>query len=177
MAKLIDGPPNQTLFILDTSCQAPLVRESISKTFWPEFVNWSTVHILKRSSIFSVKNMTPQEAWNERKPTVDYFRIFGCIAYDHVPDERRKKLDGMAENCVFLGLSESCKHLDRNRQQPTQILRDYDVEQEKLAAPCVLKNSSVSATTTSPTISLANEEATQTVVRVRRRPAWMKDYK
>ncbi|KAG5605295.1 hypothetical protein H5410_026787 [Solanum commersonii] len=105
--------------------------------------------------------MTPQEAWNGRKPTLDYFRIFVRIAYDHVPDERRKKLDGMAEKYVFLDLR---KHLDRNRQQPTQILCDYDVKQEKLSAPCVLENSSVSATTTSLTISVVNEEATQTVV-------------
>jgi len=67
--------------------------------------------------------------------------------------------------------------LDRNRQQPTQILRDYDVEQEKFSAPCVLDNSLISATTISPTISVANEEATQTIVRVRRRPTWMKDCK
>lgn len=40
-----------------------------------------------------------------------------------------------------------------------------------------MRNSSDSATTTSPNVSVGNEEATQTVGRVRRRHAWMKDYK
>lgn len=85
-----------------------LLSGSIPKTFRPESVNWS-VHILNRSPTFSVKNMTPEEAWNGIKPSVDHFRIFGCIAYAHVPDERRKRLDDKAEKCVFLGVNESSK--------------------------------------------------------------------
>ncbi|GKU99835.1 hypothetical protein SLEP1_g12621 [Rubroshorea leprosula] len=29
--------------------------------------------------------------WSGRKPTVDYFRNFGCIAYAHVPNKKSKK--------------------------------------------------------------------------------------
>ena len=53
--------------------------------------------------------MTPQEAWSGRKPAVDHFRIFGCIAYAHVPDEKRKKLEDKSLKCVFLGVSETSK--------------------------------------------------------------------
>lgn len=53
--------------------------------------------------------MTPEEAWSGRKPAVDHFKIFGCIAYAHVPDEKRKKLDDNSEKCVFLGVSEHSK--------------------------------------------------------------------
>jgi len=66
---------------------------------------------------------------------------------------------------------------DWNRQQPTQILFDSDVEQEKFSAPYVLKNSSVSTPTTPPFVVVANEEATQNLGNVRRRPAWIKDSK
>ncbi len=31
--------------------------------------------------------------------------MFGCIAYVHVPDELRTKLDPKAEKCVFIGYS------------------------------------------------------------------------
>jgi hypothetical protein len=31
--------------------------------------------------------------------------MFGCIAYVHVPDELRTKLDLKAEKCVFIGYS------------------------------------------------------------------------
>lgn len=58
---------------------------------------------------FVVQNMTPVEAWSGRKPAVDHFKIFGCIAYAHVPDEKMKKLDDNSEKCVFLGVSEHSK--------------------------------------------------------------------
>ena len=32
-------------------------------------------------------------------------KVFGCIAYVHVPDELRTKLDPKAEKCVFIGYS------------------------------------------------------------------------
>ena len=53
--------------------------------------------------------MTPEKAWSGRNSTVDHFRIFGCIAFAHVPDEKRKKLDDKGEKCVFLGIIEESK--------------------------------------------------------------------
>ena len=85
-----------------------LAKGRVPKTFWPEAVNWS-VHVLNRSPTFSVQNKTPEEAWSGRKPVVDYFRIFGCIAYAHIPDAQRKKLDNKSTKCIFLGVSEESK--------------------------------------------------------------------
>ena len=65
-----------------------LTKSGISKEFWPKADNWS-VHILNRSPTFALKNMTPEEAWSERKPIMDHLRIFGCIAYAHNPDKKR----------------------------------------------------------------------------------------
>ena len=53
--------------------------------------------------------MTPEEAWSGRKPAVNHFKIFGCIAYAHIPDQKRKKLDDKAEKCVFFGVSDASK--------------------------------------------------------------------
>ncbi|KAM7520343.1 hypothetical protein LguiB_019305 [Lonicera macranthoides] len=85
-----------------------LKRSGIPKNFWPEAVNWS-IHVLNRSPTLVVKNMTPEEAWNGQRPAVDYFRIFGCIAYARVPDAKRKKLDDKGEKCIFLGVSDESK--------------------------------------------------------------------
>jgi hypothetical protein len=57
----------------------------------------------------SVKNVTPEEAWSGIKPSVHHFRVFGCLAYAHVPDNQRKKLDNKSIKCVHLGLSEESK--------------------------------------------------------------------
>jgi hypothetical protein len=67
-----------------------LSGKQIPREFWPEAVNW-TVHILNRSPTLAVKDMTPEEAWCGFKPSVDHFRVFGCIGHVHVPDSKRKK--------------------------------------------------------------------------------------
>ena len=36
-------------------------------------------------------------------------RVFGCVAYAHVPDELRKKLDNKGEKCIFVGYSDESK--------------------------------------------------------------------
>ena len=85
-----------------------LNKGEVPKKFWPEAVMCS-IHILNRSPTFSVRDMTPQEAWSGRKPVIDHFRIFECIAYAHVFYEIRKKLEGKSLKCVFLGVSETFK--------------------------------------------------------------------
>ncbi|CAJ2647424.1 unnamed protein product [Trifolium pratense] len=85
-----------------------LSERSVPKTFWPEAVNWS-VYLLNRSPTFAVKDVTPEEAWSGIKPSVSHFKIFGCIAYVHIPDNLRKKLDDKSIICVHLGISEESK--------------------------------------------------------------------
>ncbi|PHT67275.1 hypothetical protein T459_26762 [Capsicum annuum] len=53
--------------------------------------------------------MTPEEAWSRKQPVVDHFKIFGCIAYAHISDQKRKKLDDKGEKCIFLGVSDQSK--------------------------------------------------------------------
>lgn len=43
------------------------------------------------------------------KPTVEYFRVFGCIAHVHIPDQKRSKLDDKSLECVLLGVSDESK--------------------------------------------------------------------
>ncbi len=49
--------------------------------------------------------MTPKEKFIGKKPDVSHLRVFGCIAYVHVPDEKRSKLDPKAKKCIFIGYS------------------------------------------------------------------------
>lgn len=85
-----------------------LSGKKIPKTFWPEAVNW-TVHVLNRSPTLAVKNKTPEEAWSRFKPSVNHFRVFGCVSHVHIPDCKRTKLDDKSVRCVLLGVSEESK--------------------------------------------------------------------
>ncbi|MCI32875.1 retrovirus-related pol polyprotein from transposon tnt 1-94, partial [Trifolium medium] len=82
--------------------------KNVPKNFWPEAVNWA-VHILNRCPTFAVKDITPEEAWSASKPSVSHFKIFGCIAYVHIPDNLRKKLDDKSTVCIYLGISDESK--------------------------------------------------------------------
>lgn len=80
-----------------------LSARKIPKCFWPEAVIW-TFYILNRCPTLAVKDVTPQEAWNGVKPTVQHFRVWGCVAHAHVPDEKRGKLDDKSIPCVMIGV-------------------------------------------------------------------------
>jgi len=49
--------------------------------------------------------MTPEEKFIGKKPDVSHLKVFGCIAYVHVPDEKRSKLDPKVKKCIFIGYS------------------------------------------------------------------------
>ena len=62
-----------------------------------------------RRPIKELKDKTPVEACSGIKPSVSHSKIFGCICYAHVPDEKRTKLDEKSQKCVFLGYSDVTK--------------------------------------------------------------------
>jgi hypothetical protein len=49
--------------------------------------------------------MTPKEKFTGKKPDVSHLRVFGYIAYVHVPNEKRSKLDPKVEKRIFIGYS------------------------------------------------------------------------
>jgi hypothetical protein len=46
--------------------------------------------------------MTPEEKFTSKKLNVSHLRMFGCITYVHVPNEKRSKLNSKAEKCIFI---------------------------------------------------------------------------
>ncbi|MCO5550434.1 hypothetical protein L7F22_003921 [Adiantum nelumboides] len=60
---------------------------------------------MDRTPTAVVHDTTPQEKFTEKKPDVSHFKVFGCIAYVHVPNELRAKLNSKAKKCVFIAYS------------------------------------------------------------------------
>eukprot|EP00253_Pinus_taeda_P018754 PITA_18754 len=54
-------------------------------------------------------NRVLEEAWSGRKQGVTHMKVFGCVAYAHIPDQQRKKLDSKGEKFIFIGYSEESK--------------------------------------------------------------------
>ena len=51
--------------------------------------------------------MTPHEACSGSKPNVKHLRVFGCMAYSHIPKDERLKLDSKTNQCILLGYGSS----------------------------------------------------------------------
>jgi hypothetical protein len=81
-----------------------LNEKNLPNYFWAEVVAIA-VYIMNRTPTAAVHGMTLKEKFTSKKPNVSHFRVFGCIAYVHVPDEKRSKLDPKAEKCIFIGYS------------------------------------------------------------------------
>ena len=84
------------------------------------------VYILNRSPTKAVKDLTPYEAWHKRKPRVKHLKVFGCIAYAHIPKENREKIDEKREKCIFIRYSHETKgyRLYKPESKELIILRD-----------------------------------------------------
>ncbi len=82
--------------------RAMLNEKNLPNYFWAEAVT-TVMYIMNLTP--TVHGMTPEEKFTSKKPNVSHLKVFGCIAYEHVPDEKRSKLDPKAENCIFIGYS------------------------------------------------------------------------
>lgn len=56
-----------------------------------------------------------------------YFRTFGSIAYAHVPNSLRKKLDDKSIKCVLLGVSDESKGYRLYDPVSKKVLTNRDV--------------------------------------------------
>lgn len=87
-----------------------LLASNLGKRFWNEAVN--TANYIKNRSPTSAygdqfKNKTPAEIWYKSKPDLSHIKVFGSICYNHVPKEKRTKLDSKATKCIMLGYASS----------------------------------------------------------------------
>ena len=63
------------------------------------------MYIMNITPTAVVHDVTPEEKFTGAKLDLFHLKVFGCIAYVHVPDELHTKLDPKAEKCVFIGYS------------------------------------------------------------------------
>jgi len=88
--------------------RAMLNEKNLPNYFWVEVVA-TIVYIMNRTPTTTVHGMTPKEKFIGKKPDVSHLKMFGCIAYVHVLDEKRSKLDPKIKKCIFIGYSSEQK--------------------------------------------------------------------
>ena len=63
------------------------------KFYWAEAV---------RTAVYIQDKVSAHELYFGTKPNLRHLRVFGSIAYVHVPNEKRRKLDAKAAKCTSL---------------------------------------------------------------------------
>jgi transposase InsO family protein len=84
--------------------RAMLNEKNLPNYFWVEVVA-TTIYIMNRTPTVVVHGMTLEQKFTSKKPDVSHLRMFGCIAYVHVLNEKRSKLDPKVVKCIFIGYS------------------------------------------------------------------------
>lgn len=83
-----------------------LVASGMQRRFWNEAI--LTANYIKNrlpTSAFGEQfaKETPAEIWYGQKPNLSNARIFGSTCYNHIPSEKRSKLEPKASKCLMLG--------------------------------------------------------------------------
>ena len=80
-----------------------LLNSKLSKGFWTEAV-LAAVYLINRSPTNALKEKVPAEMWYDEKPNLEKLRIFGCIAYLHIPKELiGGKFESRSKKCFMMG--------------------------------------------------------------------------
>ena len=79
---------NQTLL---EATRAMLQENNMPRIYWAEAIQ-TTVYIQNRITALGTK-VLPHKLYSEWKLNLVHLRVFDNIAYVHVPNEKRKKLD------------------------------------------------------------------------------------
>ncbi|GJY23046.1 retrovirus-related pol polyprotein from transposon TNT 1-94, partial [Tanacetum coccineum] len=85
-----------------------LNEQSLPQKFWCNVVDTST-YILNRILIRAILGKTPYELLRGRKPTLDYFRVFGSKCFILNTKDYLTKFDPKSYEGVFLGYSQNSK--------------------------------------------------------------------
>ncbi|GJZ43984.1 retrovirus-related pol polyprotein from transposon TNT 1-94 [Tanacetum coccineum] len=85
-----------------------LNEQSLPQKFWCNVVDTST-HILNRILIRAILGKTPYEILRGRKPTLEYFRVFGSKCFVLNTKDYLTKFDPKSYEGVFLGYSQNSK--------------------------------------------------------------------
>ena len=115
---------NRTL--LETA-RSMMAHAGLPGKYWAEAVETAS-YIRNRTPTSALDgNKTPLEAWSGRKPNVSNMKVFGCIAYAHVPDTQRQKLDQKAVKLRFVGYSVQSKGYRLLDEKTSQVYTRRDV--------------------------------------------------
>ena len=122
------------------SARSVIAHAGLSKIFWAEAISVASYARNRLPATALKERETPYERWYGRKPDVSHFRIFGCMAYVHLPDCARRQLDTMSKKMRFVGYSLKSKgyRLFDETNRKRYIRRDVEFSESDFGQKSVM---------------------------------------
>ncbi len=113
---------------------------ALPTTLWAEAAA-TAAYARNRLPTSALESMTPFEAWTGGKPKINHMRAFGCIAYMHVNERYRSKLDSKSQQLIFVGYSADSKAYRLYNKSSRTIFESIDVvfDETDVGEPCSLQ--------------------------------------
>ena len=109
------------------AARAMLFNAKLPKQYWAEAVS-TAAYIKNRLPTRVLKDeITPYQKWYGRKPNINHLRVFGSMAYAHIPQKLRQKLDSKCVKLRFVGYSMESKAYRLLDESSNKILVRRDV--------------------------------------------------
>ena len=93
----LNGTANRNI---RTATRSMLKAPDLLKYLWAEAM---CAAFNTKNPFTSPNKSTPFELWFGHEPDISHFRIYGCKAYMHVPNQKRKPLDDRAGEWILVG--------------------------------------------------------------------------
>ena len=137
---------NRTLM---EKARSMVAHAGLSKKYWAEAVN-TACYLKNRSPCQTLKGgKTPYEKWYGKKPDLSNLKTFGCVAFVHIPDSQRRKLEDKTKQVRFLGYAPGGHGYRVMEEKSLRILLRRDVlfdetrfEMTKKVHPSIVTHSS-----------------------------------
>ncbi|EOY19734.1 Copia-like retrotransposable element, putative [Theobroma cacao] len=108
-----------------------LFEKKLPRSFWTEAVNTAN-YLLNIAPTKALTKGTPHDVWYGTKPLVAHLKIFGCIAYAQVLEDRRGKLDEKSRLTIHLGKRWNWSKLEVESSENLSIFNDQlEVEHDE----------------------------------------------
>lgn len=108
------------------AARSMLSHAKLPNMYWAEAVA-TAAYVQNRLPTSLLKQQTPYQRWSGKKPNISHMRVFGCVAYAHVPEVERRKLDKKAVKLRFVGYANNAKGYRLWDEEKRRILIRRDV--------------------------------------------------
>ncbi len=88
--------------------QTMIHDQDLHMCLWAEAAR-TAVYVHNRVSHSALEFKTPEEVFLGKKPKVGHLKIFGCLVFIHIPEDKRAKLDAARKHGLLVGYYEVCK--------------------------------------------------------------------